>query len=129
MSLPAREAARAVLTQLEYAREAAVAPDALLDLPLPAYLQPPAGGGALPPMALMERVYAGGGPQNDVLGALSGGALDVAAHAAAAAMPSDRIATTVLWRAAAEGETSEARRQRALHKQTQVLQGMFDGKE
>ena len=125
----AAQAARAALTQLEFEREAAYVPEVMADLPLPPYLRVEAGAAPPTVLPLAERSCVGGGAGDDVLEVQSGPALDSGAQAAAAIMPGDRIATTVAWRTAAEGETSEARRQRALHKQMLILQGLFDGKE
>lgn len=79
-----------------------------------------------PPLRPGEVVRPGGGAFNDVLG-LTAAAAD--AGIVPVVMPGDRIPSTVPFPAPAEGESSEARRQRALHKQAEVLQGLHVGRE
>lgn len=122
-----RDAARAALTQLEYEREASARPVELGALPaLPAYLRagPPAPADPVPPG---DALHHGGGAPADAVGLTPGSALDCGATFAV--MPGDRIATTVLFPSAAGGDSVEARRQRALHKQNEILQGLHAGQK
>ena len=123
-----RNAARAALTQLEFEREAATVPTVLPDLSLPAYLIASASNITAASQLLRpaERVHHGGGSQNDVLGIL-GSSIDFGGSSAC--MPGDRIATTVIFPSAADSESKEARRQRELHKQNEILQGLHMGQK
>ena len=70
-------------------------------------------------------MHPGGGDTNDPLGVSNLLAVDTGA--VTVVMPGDRIATTILFTGAAEGGTSEALHQRAMHKHTLILQGAFGG--
>ena len=126
-----RAAARAALTQLEYEREAACPPDRGSPLaalpPLPAYLSPQAGAPPAPalPVQPLDALHHGGGGLIDVGGLAAGSALDCGGRPPV--MPGDRLATTLLFPAAAAGDSEAAQRQRKLHKQNEILQGLYVG--
>lgn len=72
-----------------------------------------------------EDARVGGGLCNDITGIARAVALD--SSAVAVYFPYDRVATTVLFAAGAEGDSPDADRQREMHRQNLILQGAFTG--
>lgn len=126
-----RAAARAALVTLVFQEEAAASAATLAaGGALSTFAAPPEylswGVGADATMgAVREDARPGGGSTQDVMGVIAGVAL--ACGAAPVSVPDDRIATTVMFAAPAEGATTEALNQRAMHRHTLVLQGAYPG--
>jgi hypothetical protein len=129
-----RAAARGALATLVFEQEAAAAASAAAGVVLPSFASAPeylawpralaAAPGGEEGARRREQLRPCGASLNDLLGAT---AVALDAGAPPIALPRDRLATTLMFNAYADGNTVEATHQRAMHKHTSILQGAYTG--